>query len=141
MGYCVAPKELMREFQKVHQFNVFCANHPLQQALKTYLKTPEHYLELNAFYQTKRDLFLAGLGGSNFTFNPAQGTYFQLLDYSQITQEPDHIFAERLALDYKIASIPVSGFNLHQTDHHQLRFCFAKIDDTLYKAIDILLKV
>lgn len=141
MGYCVAPKELMREFQKVHQFNVFCANHPLQQVLTTYLKTPEHYLELNAFYQTKRDLLLAGLGGSNFTFNQAQGTYFQLLDYSQITQEPDYIFAERLAIEHKIASIPVSGFNLNQTDHHQLRFCFAKTDDTLYKAIDILLKV
>lgn len=141
MGYCLAPKELMVEFQKVHQFNVFCANHPLQRALTTYLQTPKHYLALNEFYQTKRDLFLEGLKASNFTFTPAQGTYFQLLDYSQITREPDHVFARRLAIDHKIASIPVSGFNIDQTDHHQLRFCFAKTDDTLYKAIDILLKI
>ncbi len=141
MGYCVAPKELMREFQKVHQFNIFCANHPLQRALTSYLKSPEHYLELNAFYQAKRDLFLSGLEETKFTFTPAQGTYFQLLDYSQITHEPDHDFAKRLAIDHKIVSIPVSGFNLDQKDHHQLRFCFAKKDDTLHKAIDILIKI
>ncbi|MFT7066912.1 MAG: methionine aminotransferase [Sediminicola sp.] len=141
MGYCVAPKALMREFQKVHQFNVFCANHPLQRALTTYLKTPKHYLELNDFYQAKRDLFIAGLEGSKFSFVPSQGTYFQILDYSQITNDSDDIYAKRLAIDHKIASIPVSGFNLEQKDYHQLRFCFAKTDDTLYKAIDILLKV
>ncbi|MEB8346347.1 methionine aminotransferase [Flavobacteriaceae bacterium KMM 6898] len=141
MGYCVAPKALMLEFQKVHQFNVFCANHPLQRALTTYLKIPEHYLELNEFYQAKRDLFLAGLEGSKFSFVPAQGTYFQILDYGQITTDPDHIYAKRLAIDHKIASIPISGFNLNQKDHHQLRFCFAKTDDTLHKAIDILLKI
>ncbi|MEJ1221563.1 methionine aminotransferase [Sediminicola sp. 1XM1-17] len=141
MGYCIGPKELMQELQKVHQFNVFCANHPLQRALTTYLKNPAHYLDLNNFYQGKRDLFLNGLKGSKFRFTPAQGTYFQLLDYSLITEEPDHLFAERLAMEHKIASIPVSGFNLNQTDHHQLRFCFAKTDDTLHKAIDILRKV
>ena len=141
MGYCVAPVALMKEFQKVHQFNVFCANHPLQQALTTYLKTPEHYLELNDFYQSKRDLFNKGLEGSKFTSTPAQGTYFQLLDYSKITHEPDTVYAKRLAIDHKIASIPVSGFNLDQMDHQQLRFCFAKTDDTLKRAIDILLKV
>lgn len=141
MGYCVAPKSLMQEFQKVHQFNVFCVNHPLQIALTDYLKSPKNYLELNEFYQAKRDLFLAGLEGSKFKFVPAQGTYFQLLDYNQITNDPDYIYAKRLAIDHKIASIPISGFNLDQKDHHQLRFCFAKKDDTLYKAIDILLKV
>lgn len=141
MGYCAAPKEIMQEIQKVHQFNVFCTNHPLQHALASYLKDPDRYLELNNFYQTKRDLFLEGLKGSKFRFTPAEGTYFQLLDFSNITMESDQIFAERLAIENKIASIPVSGFNLDKIDHHQLRFCFAKTDETLHKAIDILLRV
>ena len=141
MGYCLAPKVLMEEFRKVHQFNVFCSNHPIQSALSEYLKQPEHYEALPHFYQQKRDLFLSLLKGSKFTFTPSAGTYFQLLDYSAITDERDVDFAERLTKDYKIASIPTSVFNLNQQDNKLLRFCFAKTDDTLKRAAEILCSV
>jgi len=94
MGYCCAPKDLMKEFQKVHQFNVFCVNHPVQKALADYLKEPVHYLELPEFYQKKRDLFLSLIKGSKFIFTPSKGTYFQVLDYSKITNEYDVDFAK-----------------------------------------------
>ena len=138
MGYCAAPEYLMKEFQKIHEFAVFCVNHPLQHALTAYLKNPEHYRHLGAFFETKRDLFLNGLADSRFKFIPAQGTYFQLLDYSEISNVPDVEMAVRLTKDYGIASIPVSVFNKEQEDHCQLRFCFAKQDKTLKKAVDIL---
>ncbi len=141
MGYCVAPSELMHEFRKVHQFNIFCANHPMQVALAEYLKEPNHYLELNAFYQEKRDFFLKALEPSRFTFIPSSGTYFQLLDYSAITDENDIVFAKRLAKDNKIASIPLSVFNVNQLDTKMLRFCFAKKKDTLEKAAEILCSI
>lgn len=141
MGYCLAPKDLMSAFRKVHQFNVFCSNHPMQYALAEYLKTPKNYLELPSFYQSKRDLFLSLLKGSRFTFTPASGTYFQLLNYSSITDESDVAFSERLTKDYKIASIPVSVFNINQQDDKVLRFCFAKTDDTLKRAAEILCKI
>ncbi|MGY3791803.1 methionine aminotransferase [Aquimarina sp. 433] len=141
MGYCLAPKDLMSAFRKVHQFNVFCSNHPMQYALAEYLKTPKNYLELPSFYQSKRDLFLSLIEESKFTFTPASGTYFQLLNYSSITNERDVIFSERLTKDYKIASIPVSVFNLNQQDDKVLRFCFAKTDDTLKRAAEILCKI
>ncbi len=138
MGYCAAPDYLMKEFQKIHEFNVFCANHPVQRALAEYLKTPRHYLNLGAFFQQKRDLFLSGLHGSRFKYTPAEGTYFQLLDYSDISDEHDVAFAKRLAVEKGVASIPVSVFNKDRTDHKQLRFCFAKTDDTLFAATEIL---
>ncbi len=138
MGYCLAPKELMAEFKKVHQFNVFCSNHPTQYALAEYLKTPENYLSLPNFYQEKRDLFLSLIKNSRFTFTPAAGTYFQLLNYVEITNEGDVAFAERLTKEHKIASIPVSVFNLNQQDDKVLRFCFAKTDETLKKAAEVL---
>ncbi|WP_299894354.1 methionine aminotransferase [uncultured Aquimarina sp.] len=141
MGYCLAPKDLMSAFRKVHQFNVFCSNHPMQFALAEYLKTPKNHLELPSFYQSKRDLFLSLIEESKFTFTPASGTYFQLLNYSSITNERDVIFSERLTKDYKIASIPVSVFNLNQQDDKVLRFCFAKTDDTLKRAAEILCKI
>ncbi len=138
MGYCLAPKELMVEFRKVHQFNVFCSNHPMQYALVEYLKDPENYLSLPDFYQEKRDIFLSLIKDSRFSFTPAAGTYFQLLDYTAITDEGDVTFAERLTKEHKIASIPVSVFNLNQQDDKVLRFCFAKTEDTLKRAADIL---
>ncbi|AXT57577.1 aminotransferase class I/II-fold pyridoxal phosphate-dependent enzyme [Aquimarina sp. AD1] len=141
MGYCIAPKELMKEFRKVHQFNVFCSNHPMQYALAEYLKTPENYMSLPNFYQEKRDLFLSLIKDSRFSYVPAAGTYFQLLDYSNITDEGDVTFAERLTKEYKIASIPVSVFNLNQQDDKVLRFCFAKTDDTLKSAAEILCSI
>ncbi|MDC6404120.1 MULTISPECIES: methionine aminotransferase [Maribacter] len=138
MGYCAAPKALMEEFRKVHQFAVFCVDHPVQRALAEYLKTPEHYLGLNDFYQRKRDLFLKGLAYSNFKFIPSQGTYFQLLDYTQITQESDEDFAKKLILEHKLASIPISSFNVNDRDDKVLRFCFAKKEETLERAVEIL---
>lgn len=138
MGYCCAPKEFMDEFQKVHQFNVFCVNHPMQKALADYLKEPNHYLELPEFYQEKRDLFLSLIKGSKFTFRSSKGTYFQVLDYSKITNEYDVDFAKRLTVEYGLASIPMSVFNEHNLDQNVLRFCFAKTDETLKKASDIL---
>ncbi|MGC1633590.1 MAG: methionine aminotransferase [Gelidibacter sp.] len=141
LGYCCAPQELMAEFQKVHQFNVFCANHPMQKALADYLIEPNHYLELSNFYQRKRDLFLSLIEDSRFKFTPAQGTYFQILDYSNITTENDVDFAKRLTIDHKIASIPLSVFNTDNLDEKVLRFCFAKTDETLREAATILNRI
>ena len=138
MGYCAAPKSLMKEFQKIHEFNVFCANHPLQRALAIYLASEENYMNLGPFFQQKRDIFLSGLEGSRFKFTPSQGTYFQLLDYSEITDETDIEFAKRLTKEHGVASIPISVFNKDREDHCQLRFCFAKKEDTLKKATEIL---
>ncbi|MFD2563829.1 methionine aminotransferase [Aquimarina rubra] len=138
MGYCIAPKDLMTEFRKVHQFNVFCSNHPMQYALAEYLKTRDHYISLSAFYQEKRDVFLSLIKDSRFSCTPAAGTYFQLLDYSTITDDGDVAFAERLTKEHKIASIPVSVFNLNQQDDKVLRFCFAKTEDTLKRAAEVL---
>ena len=137
-GYCCAPKALMDEFRKVHQFNVFCVNHPTQKALADYLQEPNHYQELSAFYQEKRDLFLNYIKDSRFTFKPSRGTYFQLLDYSDITQENDVDFAKRLTIENKLASIPLSVFYNKDVNSKILRFCFAKKDDTLKAAADIL---
>ena len=137
-GYCAAPAALMHEFRKTHQFNVFCANHPIQIALAEYLKEPQHYLDLSSFYQNKRDFFLKAIEGSRFKFVPSNGTYFQLLDYSKITKEGDVEFAIRLAKESKIASIPISVFNVDKLDTKTLRFCFAKKNETLEKAAEIL---
>lgn len=138
IGYCVAPKPLMREFQKVHQFNVFSVNHPLQIALAQYLNDPQHYLNLGSFYQEKRDFFLNAIKDSRFKMVPSAGTYFQLLDYSDITDERDTVFAERLIREHKLASIPVSVFCKADYDKKFLRFCFAKTNDVLDKASQIL---
>lgn len=138
MGYCVAPKAIMKEIRTVHGLNVFCVHHPTQRAFSEYLKDPEHYLLLGEFYQAKRDLFLSLIEGSRFKAKPSMGTYFQLLDFSEITDEPDVDFAKRLIREKKLASIPVSVFNLNNEDQSQLRFCFAKTDDTLKKAAEIL---
>jgi len=141
IGYCVAPKALMHEFRKVHQFNVFCVNHPMQIAFSEYLKNENNYLSLNSFYQDKRDYFLNGLQNSRFKFTPSQGTYFQLLDYSAITDENDVDFAKRLAIEHQIAAIPISVFNTDGLDQKMLRFCFAKKEETLQRAIEILCSI
>jgi len=140
-GYCIAPAELTKEFRKVHQFNVFSVNHPTQVALAEYLKTPSNYLELGNFYQEKRDLFLSLIKGSRFEFEPSKGTYFQLLNFNKITDESDYDFAIRLTKEQKIAGIPISVFNEKNYDTKVLRFCFAKTDETLKKAAEILNKI
>ena len=138
LGYCCAPKTLMEEFQKVHQFNVFCVNHPMQKAIATYINDPTNYTELPEFYQQKRDVFLDLIKDSRFKITPSKGTYFQVLDFSDITQENDVAFAKRLTVDYKLASIPMSVFNENEADYKVLRFCFAKTENTLKKAAEII---
>ncbi|MDO6809231.1 methionine aminotransferase [Zobellia galactanivorans] len=138
IGYCAAPAELMQEFRKTHQFAVFCVDHPVQRAMTSYLKNEQNYLGLPSFYQEKRDLFLEGLKGSRFKYRPSEGTYFQLLDYTQITEEDDEAFAIRLILEHKLASIPISSFNVGNRQDGVLRFCFAKKNETLEEAVRIL---
>ncbi|MGM0933775.1 MAG: methionine aminotransferase [Bacteroidota bacterium] len=141
MGYCVAPEVLMKEIIKFHQATVFCVNHPMQRAFAEYLKKPEHYLELGDFYQQKRDKFLELIQNTRFKAELSKGTYFQVLDYSEITDEYDVDFSKRLITEYGLASIPVSVFNIDGKDNKQLRFCFAKTDETLEKAAKILNKI
>ncbi|MGB1269719.1 MAG: methionine aminotransferase [Flavobacteriaceae bacterium] len=138
LGYCCAPEYLMLEFQKVHQFNVFCVNHPMQKAIAEYINEPQHYLELPKFYQQKRDVFLDVIKDSRFKVVPSKGTYFQVLDFSDITDENDVDFAKRLTIDYKLAAIPMSVFNKDKVDHKVLRFCFAKTEETLEQASKII---
>ena len=138
LGYIAGPKELMKEFQKVHQYHVFCINHPMQRAIAKYLMKETHYLELSTFYQEKRDYFLDAIRDSRFGVTPSKGTYFQVLEYSSITNENDIDFSRRLIKEHKIASIPLSVFNLNQEDNRQLRFCFAKTKDTLNRAAEIM---
>jgi len=141
IGYCIAPAALTKEFRKVHQFNVFSVNHPTQVALANYLKKPENYLKLGSFYQKKRDLFLSLISNSRFEFTPSKGTYFQLLGFKNISEEYDYDFAVRLTKEKKIASIPISVFNENKYDTKVLRFCFAKTDQTLKKAAEILCSI
>jgi methionine aminotransferase len=141
MGYCAAPASLMAEFRKVHEFNVYAVNHPIQKALVPYLKNDSNYLGLSPFFQRKRDLFLEAIAPSRFSFTPTLGTYFQLLDYSAITNEGDVDFATSLIKEKGLASIPISVFCVDQLDQKQLRFCFAKTDDTLLQAADIINKI
>lgn len=138
IGYCCGPKDLMDEFMKVHQFNVFCIHHPTQKGIADYMQDPSHYLGLSSFFQKKRDLFLDLIRDSRFTFTPSKGTYFQVLNYSKITQESDVDYAKRLTIESGVASIPLSVFNTDNLDNKVLRFCFAKQDDTLKRAAEIL---
>lgn len=141
MGYCVAPKNLMVEFRKVHQFVVFSCNTPIQHALAEYLKNKSNYMNLGAFYQQKRDYFIKLIKGSKFTFEPASGTYFQLLRYNALSKEKDTDYAIRLTKEFAIASIPISVFYHNNVDNKVLRFCFAKKEETLEKAAEILNRI
>ena len=141
MGYCLAPKNLMVEFRKAHQFIVFSANTPIQYGLAEYLKNEKNYLELNSFYQEKRDLFATLIKDSRFEILPSSGTYFQLLSYKEITDDVDTDFAIELTKKNKIASIPVSVFYHQKVDEKVLRFCVAKKEETLQRAAEILNKV
>ena len=140
-GYCLAPENMMKEFRKVHQFNVFGVNTPIQYAIAEFLKDKNNYLHINKMYQDKRDMFLKAIEGSRFKPLPCHGTYFQLLDYSAITKSSDVKFAEKLTKEYKVASIPVSVFYNDPVDRKVLRFCFAKTDDTILEAAKILKSV
>ena len=141
MGYCLAPENLMSEFRKVHQFMVFCANTPIQYALADFMKNTENYKSLNKFYQDKRDYFIKLINGSKFKFTPSLGSYFQSLDYSNITDEKDTDFAIRLTKENGVASVPTSVFYHQPVDNKLLRFCFAKTNETLEKAAEKLCKI
>lgn len=142
MGYVLAPEHLMKEFRKVHQFNVFSANHPIQCALAEYMEKHADYPAISSLYQKKRDLFLHGLKGTKFTFSPTQSTYFQLLEYSNYANQKDTEFAITLTKNYGLASIPLSPFYYqHKPQKKYLRFCFAKQDQTLQKSLEILQKL
>jgi methionine transaminase len=138
IGYVAAPKELMTEFRKVHQFLVFAVNHPLQLALADFLAKPGNYTELKDFYQQKRDYFLELTKGSRLKPLKTSGTYFQLMSYSAISQEPDTEMAIRLTKEKRLATVPLSVFYNRNTDNKLLRFCFAKKNETLEKAAEII---
>jgi methionine transaminase len=137
-GYAAAPEEMTKEFRKLHQFITFAVNTPIQHAYADYLKNKNNYLHINSFYQGKRDLFLNSIAGSEFRFKPSEGTYFQLLDYSAISEENDTEFAERLIKDYGIAVIPLSPFYSAPHKRKLIRICFAKKDEVIVKAAEIL---
>jgi methionine aminotransferase len=141
VGYCAAPKELMIEFQKVHQFLTYAVNTPVQFAYAEFLKRQEPYQELSAFYQAKRDTFAGLVKDSHFKLLPCKGSYFQLLDYSNITYESEFDFAVRLTKEFKVASVPTSAFYNQKDNNHVLRFCFAKKDQTLKQAAERLCKI
>ena len=141
MGYVLAPKELTAEFRKVHQFNVFVTNGPLQHALAEYMENRDAYLSLAAFYQKKRDFFLQGVQASRFKPLPSRGTFFQNLAYDAISNERDMDLAIRLTKERGVASIPVSVFYRKPPDHKVLRFCFAKSEETLARGAEILCEI
>ncbi len=141
IGYCIAPAALTKEFRKVHQHNTFSVHTPTQHALCEYLDQKEKYLGLHTFFQEKRDKFLKLLSRSRFELYPARGSYFQLASYKNISDESDVEFAARITREYKVATIPVSAFFHDKRDEKVIRFCFAKKDDTLEKAAEILCKI
>lgn len=141
VGYVAAPASLMAEFRKVHQYNVFTVNTPMQHGLAGYMRDPGPYLELPAFYQKKRDLFRAGLATTRFTLLPADGTYFQCVKYDGISDLSESAFAQWLTREIKVAAIPVSAFYSQGKESGIVRFCFAKQDETLQVALERLAKV
>ena len=141
MGYCAAPENLTSEFRKMHQFVVFSANTPIQYAYADYLKNEKHYLQLSDFYQKKRDLFRNQIKKSKFKLLPCKGTYFQLMNYSEVTEMNDKDFAEYLTKEKGIAVIPVSPFYSNGSSEYIIRICFAKKDDVLIKAANKLTQV
>ena len=136
VGYCTAPENLTAEFRKIHQFLTFSTSTPFQIALAEYVKNTDRIKELKTFYQAKRDRFLSLISGTEFVPLRCEGTYFQTLDYSAISDESDFDFAMRLTKEKKVAAIPVSAFYKDKTDNKVLRFCFAKEDETLERAVD-----
>ena len=135
IGYCIAPPELSSEFLRIHQFINFSTNTPMQYAIADFLRDcPQHHLELGAFYQRKRDLFNSLLDGSGFRIRPSGGTYFQLADYSDISDMEDTEFARWLTTEHRVGAIPVSVFYREAPRQQLVRFCFAKEDATLEEA-------
>ena len=142
LGYCVASKPLTDEFRKIHQFNAFTCNTPMQAALADFIQEPAHYLTLGDMMQKKRDYFLQMMQSvSRLQFLPSFGSYFICADYSAISDEPDHVFAKRLTIEAGVATIPLSSFYRQQTNAKVLRFCFCKEAHTLEAAASRLSKL
>ena len=141
-GYCVAPPALTIELRKIHQFVAFVAVTPIQLALADFMRDePRYPASLANFYQAKRDLFCKALGESRFSLSPSAGTYFQLLDYGEITRESDASLCERWTRELGVASIPISVFYQSPPEQHYLRFCFAKSDQVLEQAAEVLCRI
>jgi methionine aminotransferase len=141
MGYCMAPAHLMAEFRKVHQFLVFSVNSPMQYGIAEYLKDEHTYNGLAGYFQQKRDHFRNAMAQTRFELLPCAGSYFQSVKYANISDEKDTDIALRITKEFGVASIPTSAFYSRGTDHHVLRFCFAKKQETLDKAVDKLIKI
>jgi methionine transaminase len=141
MGYCAAPDYLTKEFRKMHQFIVFSVNTPIQYAYAEFMKLEERYLSLGNFYQHKHDVFLNEMKKSNFKLKPCNGTYFQLLDYSSISDLPDMEFSEYLTKEIGVAVIPLSPFYENRESRSSIRICFAKSDEVLKEAAAKLQKL
>jgi methionine aminotransferase len=135
IGYVVAPAPLTAEFRKVHQFNVFTVNTPMQHGLARYMAEPRHYLQLPAFYQHKRDLFRTGLADTRLRMLPSEGSYFQCVDYSRVSGLPEAGFCEWLTREIGVAAIPLSAFYAGGYEQGIARLCFAKRDQTLRDAL------
>ncbi|GAB3759883.1 pyridoxal phosphate-dependent aminotransferase [Ramlibacter monticola] len=141
VGYVAAPAPLSAEFRKVHQFNVFTVNTPMQFGLAAYMASPEPYLQLPAFYQRKRDLFRAGLANSRLKLLPSEGTYFQCVDIAEVSDLSEAEFCKWLTTEIGVAAIPLSAFYGDGFDQRVVRFCFAKKDETLRAALERLAKL
>lgn len=141
VGTVAAPAALTAEFRKVHQFNVFTVNTPMQHALARYLADPAPYLGLAAFYQRKRDLFRAGLAASRLKLLPCEGSYFQSVDYSAVSDLPEADFCRWLTREVGVAAIPISAFYDGGFEQRIARLCFAKRDDTLERALERLARL
>jgi methionine transaminase len=141
IGYCLAPRSLSTEFQRVHQFLTFASNTPVQHAYGHFLENEDAFRSLSGFYQKKRDMFLDLIRPSGFRPEPCHGTYFMMLDYSSVSKSPDTQFAREMTIKHKVASIPPSVFYHNGDDHLVLRFCFAKKDETLKEAAEKLCRI
>jgi len=141
VGYVAAPAALTAEFRKVHQYNVFTVNTPMQHGLARYLDDPRPYLDLPAFYQRKRDLFRAGLAHTPLRLLPCEGTYFQCVDYSAVSELPEEAFCDWLTREIGVAAIPMAAFGGADRHERVVRFCFAKRDETLNKALELLARL
>lgn len=138
LGYCIAPKELMKEFLTVHQYNAFCCNSVFQPVFASFLKHKNEYLKVGSFLQQKRDFFLQLMEQTRFKPLPSFGTYFQLYSYAKISELDELTFAKKLTREAGVATIPVSSFYMNGCENQVLRFCFSKKEETLQKAVDRL---
>ncbi len=138
VGYVAAPAMLTAEFRRVHQFNVFTVNAPMQHGLAAYMQDPSPYLDLAPFYEYKRDLFRDGLARTRFRLLPTPGTYFQCVDYREVSDLPEEAFCRWLSTEIGVAAIPMSAFHEQPRESGIIRFCFAKKDQTLKTALQRL---